>query len=91
MEEEQVLNQWDAYEAQHLGLVAQFDVTLMDIYTYPIIQCQKVAETIGELEKGKKHVDGVSRKYKFKIKDVVDPPIHAVACIINNYKYYKKK
>lgn len=90
-EEEQVLNQWDSYEVRHLGPPAQFYVTLMDRYTYLITQCQEVAETIGELEKGKKHADEVSRKYKFRIKHVVDPPVQVVSCIINNYKSYKKK
>lgn len=85
------MNQWDAYEAQHLGPLAQFDVALMDKYSYLITQCQEVAETIGELEKGKKHAEEVLKKYKFRIKHVVDPPIQVVACIIDNYRSFIKK
>lgn len=43
MEEEKVLSQWDVYDAQHLGPLAQFTITLMDIYTYLITQCQEAA------------------------------------------------
>lgn len=77
--------------AQHLGSPTQFDVTLMDRYTYFITQCQDAAETIGELEKKREKAKEILKKYKFRIKHVVDPPTEEVACIINNYKSYKKK
>lgn len=91
MEEEHVLNQWDAYEAQHLGPSAQFDVALMGRYTYLITQCQQVVKTVGELEKGKKHAKEVLRKYKFRIKHLADPPIQEVTCNMDNYRAFIKK
>lgn len=91
IEQQQVLDQWDAYEAQHLGPTAQFDVTLMDRYTYLITQCQEVAGMVKELEEGRMHVDEVLKKYKFRVKHVVDPPIQVVACIVDNYRAFTKK
>lgn len=68
-----------------MGPPTQFTVTLMDKYTYLITQCQQVVETIGELEKERENAKEVLKKYKFRIKHVVDPPTEVVSCIINNY------
>lgn len=62
MEEEKVLSQWDAYDTQHLGPPTQFDVTMMDRYTYLITQCQEAAKTIGELEKKRENAKEILKK-----------------------------
>lgn len=89
MEEGNVLHQWDAYATQYLTDPVEFNIELMDKYTYLITQCQQASEIIGKLEDRSKNAEEIL-KYKFRIKKVADPPTEVVACVISNYKSSKR-
>lgn len=67
MEEDNILHQWDAYEAHYFVAHDQFNVVLMDRYTYLITQCQQVVGIIEKLEGRRKNVGEILKKYKFRI------------------------
>lgn len=62
MEQDQVLCQWDPYEAHHFVDLTQFSIASMDRYTYLTTQCQQAVETIEDLESGRKNAKEILKK-----------------------------